>query len=575
MGPSRRKAPDYAGAAAGLLVLAGLLLAGEALVRGFWGPPAAAIEGPGSDFDYFHLEIHEPFFARTWMGRLRAQRSRANPEELAALKPEGLLRVFVLGGSVAMPLADEQKSRLGEFLRRALPGRRVEVVGMGMGGYDSYRESLLQREALELEPDLIVLLSGNNEYTSGAPIRSPALYRLNRALRRSALYARLQDRLSPRRPEPPVSLDDRLQRFEDNLELMARRARERGVPMLLCTLPVNVRDVAPVYAQYSPDPAYVEAWLAYDAGALKEAKARFEDFVAAHPKDALGAYWLAKIHDRLGDAAAARAGYHRAIDLDDPGDRCSPRRNAVIRQVAARGSAGLVDLEAVFTRRVPDGLLDSRLFKDNVHWFDELYPAVSLAIVKAARERGYLAPAEQWDASWMPALERELARAKVPRPRLAQYAEAAFFVGVTNAYRAQGMREPAISFFEMAPRLDPGAPARLAASADGVGAAIRANPWTAYYRERFEAGWPHVLLHVGEACRRMGLREDARRLLSEAARLRPEDPVAPFALALLNGDRAELARIAADAREPVLANAARLSLARLGAPARAGNGLRR
>ncbi len=559
MPPARRRLPDVV---VGLLLLGGVFLAGELVARGVWGPPPVSNEGPGSDFDYFQLEIHEPFFRRVGLGRLATRRTRANPQEMAERKPEGLLRVFIIGGSVAMPFADEFKSRLGELLRRALPGRRVEVVGMGMGGYDSYRESLLQREALEHQPDLIVLLSGNNEYSPGPLPLGTTAYRLNRLLRRSTVYARLQDRLSPSRLEAPIRLQDRLARFEDNIELMVRRAREKGVPMLLCTLPVNVRDVAPVYAQMSPDPAYLDAWLAFDAGALREARSLFGAFTQAHPRDALGYYWLAKTKDRLGERAAAKADYLRAIDLDDPGDRCSPRRNGIIREVARRRGVGLVDLEAVFTGLVPDGLMDRRLFKDNVHWFDELYPLASLAIVKAARAHGYLAPAGEWDLAWAGALEKELSRVSLPKARLAVYGEAAFFVGVTHTYRAIGIREPALSFFEMAESMDPGLLARMAAAPERAGAAIRMNPWTAYYRERFADGWPHVLLHLGETYRRLGRRDEARRLLEESARLRPEDRFAPFILAILRGSRAELERFASDESQPAFAAAARLCLKR-------------
>lgn len=462
---------------AGLALLAGAELTARRLAR--LPPPQSAERG--SDLDYFYLEPSEPYFvpARASDGTpiFRPQRARATDQSFAAVKTPGTLRVFVVGGSVAMPFSDHLRARLDEFLSRAL-GRPVELVGCGLGGYDSWRDGLIEAEALRHEPDLLVVLSGNNEYS---PLEHPpaALVRAGAFLQRCALF-RWAQALSRRRPP---TLDERLAAFETNLRLMVRRARAAGVPIALCTLPVDIRDVAP-------------------ADAAPEALARYRQ---------------AQALDRRGDFRAARAEYLRAVDLDDPGDRCSPRRNALIRRVAKEEGAALADLDALFTGLVPDGLTDARLFKDQVHWYDEYYPLVSLAIVRALRDAGDLAPAAGWRLDWAARLEPSLRRPAVPRAELARAAEEVFLSGVSAAFRGPGLRERAVSDFMLAERRSPGLLARRLSSPDALERETAANPWLRYLGRRVRREWPQLLLHGSEALSRLGRAREAAALLARRA----------------------------------------------------------
>ena len=40
------------------------------------------------------------------------------------------------------------------------------MISCGMGGYDSYRDAMVQREILDYQPDAIVVMSGSNADSS-------------------------------------------------------------------------------------------------------------------------------------------------------------------------------------------------------------------------------------------------------------------------------------------------------------------------------------------------------------------------------------------------------------------------
>lgn len=92
--------------------------------------------------------------------------------ELRVPKPAGTFRIFLTGGSTAFGTgAPGDERTIGGLLEEALQrragedgGRRYEVVTAANPGWSSTHERILVENRLsELEPDLVVSLSGNND----------------------------------------------------------------------------------------------------------------------------------------------------------------------------------------------------------------------------------------------------------------------------------------------------------------------------------------------------------------------------------------------------------------------------
>jgi hypothetical protein len=178
-----------------------------------------------ADTAYWYVDIYKPFFVKKKADDgsvfLVSQRPRSRRSSFPKRKLPQTTRVFVLGGSVAAQYdSDEQRSHdwtLRRVLETAFPGKRFEVIHCGMGGYDIYREDLIFQEILRYEPDIVVLLSGNNEVTpvSGPP---PQIVRY---------FPSVLKLRSPRKDAfldgGPLQVDLMVDRFDKNLVVSRNR----------------------------------------------------------------------------------------------------------------------------------------------------------------------------------------------------------------------------------------------------------------------------------------------------------------------------------------------------------------
>jgi lysophospholipase L1-like esterase len=88
--------------------------------------------------------------------------------EVPQPKPAGEFRILFVGDSVTFgyALTEEQTlpARVGERLRRQVPGRPIRCVNGGVSGYTTWQElDYLQSEGLSLMPDLVVLQMSLND----------------------------------------------------------------------------------------------------------------------------------------------------------------------------------------------------------------------------------------------------------------------------------------------------------------------------------------------------------------------------------------------------------------------------
>ena len=350
-------------------------------------------------------------------------------------KPAGAFRVFCLGASAAAgwphPPGQSACHVLEEAMRAAWPGRAVEVFNVSAHAYPIYRVRLVFEQVIDFDPDLLVLWSGNNEFLEHRTyLRDwPALRRLDAAAHRlhlyrwlraalvSALYpgnalsgkARegaaegLRSKLAQMAVElrsDPVQFEGVKRHYRKTLDAMAEAARARGVPMLVLTVPVNLRGWHPNASAHAAEGEQLEAWRrSFDAaraellrGHPEEAVVLLRRAVDLDPAHAQTRFLLGRALEAAGDHDAAERAYQQAVDLDQNPFRAISAFEEAQRAAASGEGVWLVDAREAMARASAPLAPGLDLFLDYVHPTSAGNRVVASALFDAIAARGLLGP---------------------------------------------------------------------------------------------------------------------------------------------------------------------------------------
>jgi hypothetical protein len=378
----------------GLLVLG--LAEGGLRLAGVGYPTAFFIARNGDT-----LETNERFAWR-FMPRELARDPLAF--RMARRKPANTVRIFILGESAAQGFPDAAFGfgRILELMLRARhPERRFEVINTAMTAVNSHAVREIALECLRYEPDLFLVYCGNNEvvgpfgpgtvFQSGTP--PMGFIRLQLGLSRLRIGQELKRaaaRLSPGRDatkqwqgmetflQQRVAGDDpRLEtvyaNFRENLQDIARAAGRHAVPMVICTVPVNLEACAPFASEHRLGLTGLDErrWIeAYARGTNAEARAEWAEAEKQYAAAAALDPGFAEVDFRRARCLAAldrgiesRQAYSDARDHDTLRFRADARINALLRDLA-QGSGPqvrLYDAEADLAGR------HGELFHEHVH----------------------------------------------------------------------------------------------------------------------------------------------------------------------------------------------------------------
>ncbi len=330
------------------------------------------------------------------------------PFHMPRVKGSNVCRVFVLGASAAQGDPDPAYSMariVQVMLEEAFPGREFEVVNCAIAAVNSHVVTEMARDCARYDPDLFVVYLGNNEvigpYGPGTILNQPSLgswqIRLDKwasatrigQMTRSLMsftsdspsdWGGMQDWVeqSIRATDPRMETVGR--HFRRNLESIAATARRAEIPVILCTVGVNLHDSAPFSSLHRPDlsPIAAEEWQGlYEAaqrhasdGRHDEALALYEQASAIDNQYADLSYRMAQCCEALEMFEKARQHYIRARDLDALRFRCDTALNAVIREVAADladQGVHLIDIEQVIADHSPHRIPGRTLLFEHVH----------------------------------------------------------------------------------------------------------------------------------------------------------------------------------------------------------------
>ena len=347
----------------------------------------------------YNLFFVAPFFPP---GMIKTPQVYAIPSK----KPKGTFRIFVLGESAAMGDPDPAYAfsrYLEVMLRQRFPEMNFEVINTGSVAINSHVLLPIAKGLAKQQPDVFIIYSGNNEvvgpYGPGTALTTSAMslpvIRASiflRSTRIGQLFTKLgaQKRewggmemfLDRQVPASSPLMQRTYENFESNLRDTVEVARDAGARVIVSTVATNLKDCAPFASQHRQglSAADLSSW-----STLVQQGADFENDHAYD--DALQAYGAAlRIDDQYaelefriaralwkkGDYNGSRQHFQRARDLDTLRFRADSRINDINRSVAKSVSGtDLVDADAIFGQRSPNGITGSELVYEHVHMTPE------------------------------------------------------------------------------------------------------------------------------------------------------------------------------------------------------------
>ena len=323
-------------------------------------------------------------------------------------KDPGTVRIFVLGGSAARGFPQPRTLAASSFLQAMLEDvwedRRVEVLNLGTTALASFPLMYILDEVLELDPDLIIVYSGNNEFYGAHGVASVHAFgqstramRAFRLLRRSAVAQWLTDLVTRRPPQRApgergrtlmerviadhqIAPDDgrraaAARNLKNHLTHVVERCDGQGVPVMVSTLPANERGLAPIGEDVRPSLGEEQRnrferlleqgrGLASDdpaaaLAALTSAAALYDEHAGMH-------FLMGRCLTALGRHQEALTEYTLAKDLDTMPWRPPGACNRAVRRAAEQGAI-LCDLESEFRKNSAGGAIGWELMDDHVH----------------------------------------------------------------------------------------------------------------------------------------------------------------------------------------------------------------
>jgi tetratricopeptide (TPR) repeat protein len=328
------------------------------------------------------------------------------------VKDRNTFRVFCLGSSASAgwphPASEIYSVYLQEALQRAHPDRQIEVINVSAHAYPAYRSRMIFKEVINFEPDLLVIYAGNNEFIERRTYQTRAswLDPLVAVANRSHLYRVLRGSPYAKRffPENTLQAEERehvryeqwskleqlalelrkdpqqfarvKEHYRYSIESMVTGAAEKGVPVILVTIPVNLQDWRPNVSYQALEGAALERWqphyrrgrAALLRGEWDDSITELERAIALNPEHAESYFHLGHALQGKGEHAAALERFTQARDLDYNPFRAISDFNATLRDIAAQhANAELADAALAFEAASVPQAPGFELLLDYVH----------------------------------------------------------------------------------------------------------------------------------------------------------------------------------------------------------------
>jgi tetratricopeptide (TPR) repeat protein len=408
-----------------------LLLVVEVLLRVFhYGHNLDLfIEFPGNkQFLVLNPDASKRYFTN------QAIATTGNSELFKKEKAAHTVRIFVLGESTTIGYPYFHNGSFHRWLQYRLmhtfPDKNFEIINLALTAVNSYTVLGFAQEAVNYEPDAVLIYTGHNEYygtlgvastntMGGSPMVVNVVLRL-RQLRLVQLMTHLYEkmagfsagdsggtRLKMMVAEGEIPYGSKLyergiHQFQSNMDETLNLFHQRHIPVFISNLVSNEKDLKPFISSPVNSiqfPAFKKHYTlglkAYERKEFSAAYQSFKEANKAYSAHALCNYYLGQLAYQQGDFTKAKTYFSKAKDLDGLRFRAPEQINEVIGEVCHKyPNTHLVDTKAEFEKWSGHQMIGNELVLEHVHPNLTGYALISEAFY-AAMKKEKLIPVNQ------------------------------------------------------------------------------------------------------------------------------------------------------------------------------------
>ena len=318
-------------------------------------------------------------------------------------KEKDHIRIICLGGSASAswphPPTEIYNSYLEKSLQKIYPSKTIEIINCSAHGFASYRVRQVFETIIPLQPDAVIIWSGNNEFLERRNYKSSDLKNFLIKFRNnfrtlslvSQLFTKHKYNDTPDVAETfwkkvneealelrsdPEQFEKVKEHYQKSMEDIVLEAKHNHITLMLMTVPVNLRDWEPNVSYLGLNSTDSLKWVSefkegkrhFLTSNYSEAIKSFNRAKSIAPHHAETCFWLGKAYENNIDTTSALQTYIKARDLDYNPFRVISDFNNTLRSIAENNpQVVLLDMEQLIRSFAHNGIPGFDLFLDYVH----------------------------------------------------------------------------------------------------------------------------------------------------------------------------------------------------------------
>lgn len=316
---------------------------------------------------------------------------------------EKSLRVICLGGSTTAGFPYDVNAnfpfQLQFRLRNALLNHHVEVINFGISAINSFTVLDLLPEVIALEPDLVLIYMGHNEFYGAFGAGTGSWLINNRSLlfaqlslkKNSRLYQLLSDTISgivglfnysdKSNSIMKIMASDReiefnsdvfniaASNYKTNLNEIISNLKNNNITVVLSSLVSNIKDQVPFISAKLNEDSVKAKTISYlsNENRFSSADTLLKQLLEQHSTSADLCFLQGQSYLQSGDSLEAFNYFEKAKDYDLLRFRAPQLFNTILKDAAKNNNVPFLDMLKVFKRASPFGIPGDDLFHEHLH----------------------------------------------------------------------------------------------------------------------------------------------------------------------------------------------------------------